>query len=315
MDRALFVEALRRLDPAKPAGDEEYVARPGWDRFDEISLLLEAGVRFRMVLHGSVGVGKTTELQLWARRLVKSGISAVYAPLAVGSRPLVDLVHTAASGGNQLVLLDGLDLQPDQAEVNFGPGTILVTPSLPALVVAAPHAIGRWAPDRRDPKLQLVQLLPFPVVARNGRAEWPAVHALAELLGRRLGPVPLLERASLLNRVALTSGGVPRDAVRILRGAVLSAAKRRTPVTMGDVTQGERELRQDFEQSFVLGDAETLNEVRTRGVFLHPQERLLTMGAVLSYEDADGSYAFPHPVLLRPDLPLWTDAVVAGNTP
>lgn len=315
MDRALFVEALRRLDPAKPAGDEEYVVRPGWDRFDEIALLLEAGVRFRMVLHGSVGVGKTTELQLWARRFAEKGIRVHSISFDPREHTLAKLARNAEVRAGQLVLVDGLDLQPEQAEANFGPGTPIVDPALPALIAVAPHAIGRWAPDRRDPKLQLVQLLPFPVVARNGRAEWTAVHALAGLLNRRLGSVPVLERMSLLMRIALMSGGVPRDAVRILRGAVLSAAKRQAHVTMGDVTQGERELRQDFEQSFVSGDAQTLNEVRTQGVFLHPQERLLTMGAVLSYEDADGSYAFPHPVLLRPELPLWDDAVLAGNRP
>lgn len=313
MERALFVEALRRLDPAKPAGDEEYQPRPGWDRFDEIVLQLDADVRFRMVLHGSVGVGKTTELLYWARRLEEKKVGVQYLQVELHGKSLEEFVRNATVRACRLLLLDGLDLQPDRAEQNFGPGTSLVDPGLPALVAVAPHAIGRWGPDRRDPKIQLVQLLPFPVLDRDGRAAWDGVHALAQLLSRRLGSVPVLERVSVLKRVALMSGGVPRDAVRILRGAVLSAAKRLMPVTVGDVTQGERELRQDFEQAFISGDKETLNTVRTQRVFLHPHERLLTMGAVLSYEDEQGAYAYPHPVLLADQQRLMADAALAAN--
>lgn len=318
MDRALFVEALRRFNPSKAAEGSLALARPSWDPLSKLLLQLEADVRFRLVLHGSIGVGKTTELLRWRRLLEAAGVPCSY-HFFQSKTKLHQTIFSEIST-SRLLLLDGLDLQSDQAERWFGHGTALVDPELPALVAVAPHAIMRWPPDKRDPKLELLHLPPFPVLHRSGRANWEGVAAMRRMLEVRLEELDIFEKPSLLGRIVLMSGGVPRDAVRLMRGCLLAAAARGAKVSMGDVVAGERELRQDYEHAFTKGDYNMLSEVATESKFLHADPRLLTMGAVLSYEDQEGSYARPHPVLMstlgpKLSMDLVIDAAAAGNAP
>lgn len=66
-----IVEALRRLNPTQPPGSAEFIGREqalpgrGWDLPDRLVPLLLAGNRFRGLLHGATGVGKSTELARW----------------------------------------------------------------------------------------------------------------------------------------------------------------------------------------------------------------------------------------------------------
>lgn len=318
MEREHYITALRALDPGRPAAGAQVARRVGWDRFEELRVQVEAGTRFRIALHGSAGVGKTTELLSWKERLGAMGVRVDYVAFHPRAEALHGLLRGRASQGAELLLVDGLDLRPEDADQWFGQGTPVVDPDLPALVAVAPTVVARWPADRRDPHFTLMHLPPFPVIGRDGRARWDAVSAMADMLRQRLaGEEALLEKPSLLKRIGLMSGGVPRDAIRILRGAVLTAAARSDLVTTGQVVAGERELRQDLEQSFVHGDLAVLRNVLDRQRFLEPDPRLLTMGAVLTYEDAEGIYALPHP-LLRAALGadgLESDAAVAGNVP
>lgn len=314
--RDAYVDALRSLDPGRPATVVEVVPRTGWDRFHEIVLQLQARTLFRYVLHGSVGVGKSTELDRWRRQLTEQGVKVRYVVAPSDARAVVTLLEELRQHKG-ILLIDGLDLHPEDAQDWFGPATPLVDPRLPALVAVCPHSVGRWPPDRRDPKLTLVHLPPFPVIARDARVSWEGVRGMVPVLERRAAQ-GLLERPELAKRVVLMSGGVPRDAVRILRSAVLSAARRQTLVGLADVVAGERELRQDFEQAFHETDFETLGAVFDRRRYLDADPRLLTMGAVLTYEDQEGTYSLPHPVLwsaIGRDHGLAVEAAVAGNVP
>jgi hypothetical protein len=72
------------------------------------------------------------------------------------------------------------------------------------------------------------------------------------------------------------------------------------------------------EQAFTRADYDTLATVYQDRKYLSEDPRLLTMGAVLLYEDEEGTYALPHPLLhaaIGQDSRLMVDAAVAGNMP
>ena len=70
-----IIEALKRLVPAVPAESRHYVFRSaevlgrGWDLPNRFTPLLLAESRFRGLLHGCTGAGKTTELIRWKEEL------------------------------------------------------------------------------------------------------------------------------------------------------------------------------------------------------------------------------------------------------
>jgi hypothetical protein len=71
----LIIDALKKLNPTLPAGPDELIDREwegmarGWDVMERIGALVAAEHTVRGVLHGPIGVGKTTELRRWARDL------------------------------------------------------------------------------------------------------------------------------------------------------------------------------------------------------------------------------------------------------
>lgn len=284
-----LVSALVRLDPGAPAApdqlEERVDAGPGWNKVDELQALLAAGVRFRILLHGAVGVGKTTELRRWEREL-----GATY---LVASEP-ADLTSRE---GVRLALVDGLDTQTGTFAWNFGPGSWLIDPANPPLVATVPASFARTSPAERDPGFTAVWYLPpFRVLRRDGQLHAEGLDAVARLLARRLTGLDVLERTGLLHRVALASGGVPRDAIRILRGAVL-AALRDGRIGDAHLLRGSREVRQDLEQALRPEDLATLATVRSSGEF-RGDGRLVLAGVVLGYEDEGGNrYWRPHPLL------------------
>lgn len=71
----LIIDALKKLNPTAPAAPREVIDREwegmarGWDTLEQIETLLAADYTVRGVLHGPIGVGKTSELRRWARGL------------------------------------------------------------------------------------------------------------------------------------------------------------------------------------------------------------------------------------------------------
>lgn len=182
-----IVEALRRLDPATPPNEHAHVARDaalpgrGWDLPDRLVPLLLAGSRFRALLHGCVGVGKSTELLRWERELAPFAtvVRVDVAPTGDVRETVLEAILVAARtearrhgllqlGPNYistaserfltvanlveqlvevrarpvLLLLDGLDLlDPTSANAVFAPGSVLCHDDLPALVSTAPQSM------------------------------------------------------------------------------------------------------------------------------------------------------------------------------
>lgn len=199
-----------------------------------------------------------------------------------------------------LLLVDGLDLLDDeQARTAFGPGSRLLADSLPSVVFAAPHAHVALTPrELRAAELdQIWHLPPFGVVNEDGAPDAPAISALAAGLARRIGDLDVLvgDVTAMLERVAFFSGGVPRDAVRILREAVIAAAGAGR-VHFGHIEAGIREIRQDLAQSLTPNDISALEAVR-RNQSHEGAAPLVATNAVLGYQGRGRVYWLPHPLL------------------
>jgi hypothetical protein len=342
------LEALRRLDPSRPALEEEYVARSfdgaprGWPWPERLRLLLDAGGRPRVLLHGAVGSGKTSELLRWKRALEPA--YACRMVLVGGGLQLEDVfdaiqttlrsdVHDRLSSGfanarhrrgersaiprdawfevmaavyndsvearRPLVLLiDGTDRVRDEAApLLFGPGSPLTRPELPPMICTAPNALLATDPNvSRDAGFDVpLHLPPFPVVDAEGKTDVAAVRWLALGLERRLHGLDLMEEETLLERVARSSAGIPRDAVRILRAAVLAALDA-PKVQARHVIEGEREVRQDLEQALQPSDLKALRRVEETSHYFGAS-RLVTAGAVVAYEGRERRYWRAHPLL------------------
>ena len=352
-----LLTALQRLDLGRPPPEGCWVdgAARAWGEPERLRVLLAAGQRFRIGLHGPLGSGKSSELERWRGALegvanvsvarlegaAQSGVGVWVAALSAGLAALpagpvasgvreqlsrllseaqqglaqgLGALHTrviaqqapvylanveALSGKPLLLLLDALDLlPPEEADTLLGPNGTLLDPGLPALVVTVPHAwaLERPAAQRHRSLDTLLHLPPFPVFDRQGRADPAVVSALADGLARRLGGVGLVAGGvELLERVALSSGGVPRHAVQILRQAVLRAALGGGKVDLAGVIEGERELRQDLEES-ARNRLPQLVAFRDGGT--HQRDvGLVLANVILGYEGAEGRYYLLHPLL------------------
>jgi hypothetical protein len=345
----LIIDALKRLNPTLPAGPDELIDREwegmarGWDVMERIEVLLAAGQTVRGVLHGPIGVGKTTELRRWARGL--AGVANVLV-VSVGrpKQPLktaadvygyllgavefalgllederaraADISSQSGDGllstilfecnyfndGNNppgLVVIDGLDLLSNDQATFFGAAQNLPLDELPSVVFVGAHPWFTLTPrEQRDPRLEPIWELPcFAVQSPDGTPNHPAVNTLAAGLHKRLvaaeGAFWDLPRCCEV--AAYTSGGVPRDAIRILHSAVLSAAKS-GKVNAANLGQGVNELRQDIAQSL---SSDELQKVAKVGQSLnHEGDRsLISKNAILPYDLPDRRYWLPHPAL------------------
>lgn len=340
---AMTVEALKRLLTHEPAGEEHYLERSGpgsrstWPWPDQLMPVLDAGQRPRVLLHGPIGVGKTTELMRWGRsfegRAVHVSLSGVRDPVAASRDVLLEVIRswlgqgapTASSdlkaaiarsdptwsglarGWTQLlagavreplVLVDGLDLiPPSQIGAFFGPGTPLAMPELPPIVYAAPHTLVTVnAAAERDAGFdQIVHVRPFPVRRRTGERDAACCDWLAAGLRRRFDGLDLRVAPAVLDIAAEMSGGIPRDALRMLRAALLSAIDH-PEVNARHIFIGLREVRQDLEQSLTEPEIRALRKWEPDA---RPRERvaLIRKNALLVYEGEQRRYELPHPLL------------------
>lgn len=323
MDRELIVEALKRLLAHEPADDAVYMDRtaPGgvswpWPTRLEVLVDAQGSRRPRILLHGPIGTGKTTELRRWERVLRAAGREVVYlaisppelgGPLDLGW--LAGVAFQAAHPGQSdngrglpwfqswrgILLVDGLDLTPERhARSLFGPSTRLVEPIVPAVVYVAPHALLTDDPKNdRDHRFDdWAYVSPFPVIGEDLKPDLTVVQWFADGLRRRLDGLDLPIDDAVFRHAALWSGGVPRDAIRILRATLLASLGAKA-VSMAAGLAGRREVRQDLEQALTVSERRAI-----AGKAWEPFEReLIKKNAVLTYEGKERRYAALHPLL------------------
>lgn len=338
-----LITALERLDPSEPARPDWYIERgTGW--ISKLLALSRAGRRVRALLHGSVGAGKTTELQRAAESLsaefevihvsviggdpiqnafqgsvrrqiatwagARDHVDLLYAVQDIESlgdarrwaTPIGDVLRmTEARAGRPIVLLvDGLDLWPtDKIMDALKQGSELAAGELPAIVYAMPNAaLSLLTDSRRDQRFQPIEhVAPICVLNPDLSENQAGVELLVEGLTRRIGDLEIIDDpGTLLRRVALLSGGVPRDAIRILQAAVL-AAMGSGRVTSHHIQEGARELRQDLEQGLNEHyDIDTLMDVKSTLRHMGAAH-LIAQNAILPYDGAERRYWLPHPLL------------------
>lgn len=330
--RVTVIEALRRLDPTRPADATTYVERgEGWSALERLELLLLAGVKVRALMVGSIGVGKTSELHRWARSL-GGPLTPVLLRLddprrwsdgavwqAVGAAPELRgldqslTVRSLASGGvservrrlesrdktRVVLLIDGLDLLPlAEAERAFAPGSPLVDPELPPVVYTAPAGLlSGEGSSARDERFEAPpwHVPPFGVVALDRSPREPELQRLIAGLGRRLEGLDLFGSPDFaLRSAAFYSGGVIRDAIRILRSAILAGAPAGR-VNDHHVQLGLREIRQDLEQGLTAYEIDLLRQASRGEVVLEPS--LVASNRLIPYEGGERRYWLPHPLL------------------
>lgn len=352
-----FVTALERLNPSEPARPEWYVERRSAAMLKVVALA-QANRKVRALLHGNIGVGKTTELNM-AEELLSESLTVLRVNVGAGSLPqaLNDAIRTGiknwararsaeqlkaratqaiaqmvaadappnvwsgnshrmvdgfkfsvwqllddvaeAAGRSVILVVDGLDLRSaDELVGILGPNSVLADPELPAVVYTMPNYVLGLLPDSlRDHRFQPVDhIAPFPVVHPDLSANYDAIDVLADGLRRRLHGLEILQNAEIdLRRVAWQSGGVPRDAVRILQAAVL-AGLQATHLNARHLQEGARELRQDLEQGLRPDDVAILQRVRETRTH-QGAGHLIAQNAILPYDGPEHRYWLPHPLL------------------
>jgi hypothetical protein len=354
-DEVATIEALRRLQAHEPATDDQYIARDGsglsiaWGWPKRLELELRAGGRPRILMHGPIGVGKTTELLRWGRML------AAWEPLVVRvdaprdpwdaawqifyqALPKLKLSQdqlravqfsggpvpdpgalsaawtslTAVLKSPLLLLIDGIDLiPPAQTTTFFGPGTPLALPALPPCVMVAPQTLITVSPaTERDPRFEVVHVWPFPVRDPHDQRVEPTCSWLARGLLRRMEDLPIHFEPDIPELIVEMSGGVPRDAIRMLRQALITSVGQPSVGTAAAFA-GMREVRQDLEQALTDEDRRGLEEL----VLLDPlralevghfepraaspvdRQALIRKSAILVYEGEESRYTLVHPLL------------------
>ncbi len=349
-----IIQALKKLNPALPPAEDEYLSRDwegmprSWDLPERIQVLLGAGYRVKALLHGAIGVGKSTELSRWAKALgsdafvvtgtvtapskritqlgldllgqtrrrleregsaqaqslseqiLKTDVSKEMNGLGPNFRTCMEAIESYA-GRPILFLIDGTDLfDADEAALAFGPAGPFGMREIPSAVFVAPHAfLTLGSREERAASFEHVWNLPaFGVQNRDGSENHAAMGRLAEGLARRLDGVDAFVDPldDTLRRVAWLSGGVPRDAIRILHAAVLSAAKAGR-VNRIHLVRGIQEVQQDLAQSLRDEDWRLLGRVAETGNHQGARE-LIGHNAILAYEGERERYWRPHPLLL-----------------
>lgn len=302
-----FIEALRRLDPAQTPTDGQWIDRPeevmgrGWDLAERLELLIEAKVPIRALLHGAVGVGKTTEMQRLTKKI------NCHIENFSGDTPLdlIEMIYNLKKTEYKqynLIIVDGLDLLPNkEITEELRQGTMLCNEELPNIMYIIPHDTAlETTRDTRDHRFtDIYHLAPFPIQGIKGTQQNNAIEYMANGLMKRFEDIPINIDSNLLKRVAYYSGGIPRHAIIILRHAILASAKKNIFLPT-HILHGERELRQDLEQALRNDDISTLIQVHQTGKFISKKEsdRLIRNSVIIPYDGPENRYWSVHPLLL-----------------
>jgi hypothetical protein len=170
-----------------------------------------------------------------------------------------------------------------------------------AIVVPASMVTG---PDAHD-LLDAMEVFPVRAVLVDGEPQELAERGRAfffDMALRRLGG-PLENLAALVNRAAVSSGGVPRAFLQLLRDAKRYAAlAERDEPTLPDLEDAERDHAEHLERLLDQGDADALRAAAdTTGRELDKARRLrfLLHGLLLEYKAVDRVFVRPAPLLAR----------------
>jgi hypothetical protein len=170
-----------------------------------------------------------------------------------------------------------------------------------AIVVPTSMVLG---PDAHD-LLDAMEVFPVRAVLVDGGPQALAERGRAfffDMALRRLGG-PLGDIAELVNRAAVSSGGVPRAFLQLLRDAKRYAAlAERDEPTLPDLEDAERDHAEHLERLLDQGDADALRAAAdTTGRELDKSRRLrfLLHGLLLEYKADDRVFVRPAPLLAR----------------
>lgn len=345
----ITIAALKRLLAHEPPDEHAYVVRTlpnhrPWAWPERLELLVASEQRPRLLLHGPIGVGKTTELRRWMQalgpgraRLVTlaqgTGPMDAMRALAIGLAKQIELEGRGATGHEAkalgalspheprwwavladvlgrwpvapVVLVDGLDLvATEQVRDFFGPGSLFAAPELPPMVISAPHALIVAEPVGDRHSAFGVAHVSPFPVSSPNDAADRVVVAWLVEGLRRRLPSDLQISTGILANAAWFGGGVLRDTVRILRGTLLAAVNAPT-VGPAHLLEGLREVRQDLTQSLTNDELVRLSSVHSEST-LGDFASLIRKNAVLVFEGDERRYPQLHP-LLREEQSLLMD--------
>jgi hypothetical protein len=202
-----------------------------------------------------------------------------------------------------LVLLDGLERQDDSA---IRASLDAFRPFLPSLdlVVVLP---ARWTSNDAFASAldgyRIEALRPLPVRDEHG-PDWHEGRAfLRQIVCTRLGIAapPSATAASILDRAAEASGGIPRVFLQLVQDAAFygSVAGREWP-DADDLRQSMRDQVSSLRRLLRPGDLAALQSARgTDGLEVDVERRIrfLGHGLLLEYGEAEDTRVFPTPLL------------------
>lgn len=137
------------------------------------------------------------------------------------------------------------------------------------------------------------------VADREGRPVDETIDRMVEMVRPRFPGMDRVLSPAALRRLALSSGGLLRDFIRMLRDVCVNVMldERTTQVTEKEVIEAESELRRDYGRQVevdLVGPLAAVGRAQPRGM-TSALARLLNVGAILEYANHDTWYRV-HPM-------------------
>lgn len=280
-----------------------WIPRPNFTLPGELQLMLASGLRPKILVSGPPGCGKSRMLEQLQHELADSAQVVAVDLGGTGDLPVLQsLVRTMGGKRHEnlrevlaeyaselplLVVVDGFDkLESGLANALFGPNSPWFHPLLPAMVVLGPPALLTWGREQWDSRFDRFEVLvPFPVRRLDGAPDVRGLPAMLQIL-RQYWPAG----SKHLRELALASGGLPRDALRMLRDAVLIGQGKLSPVA---VQRAITRMAQELRQGLTPRQAADLEEIEKSRLF-QGDPCLIERG--LALRDSSGAWSV-HPLL------------------
>ena len=280
-----------------------WIPRPNFTLPGELQLMLASGLRPKILVSGPPGCGKSRMLEQLQAELSDSAQVVLVDLGGTADLPVLESLVRSMGGKRQeglreviaeyasalplLVVVDGFDkVESGVAKNLFGPNSPWFHPLLPAMVVLGPPTLLTWGREQWDSRFDRFEaLVPFPVRRLDGAPDVRGLPAMLQIL-RQYWPAG----SKHLRELALASGGLPRDAMRMLRDALLIGQGKLTPAgVQGAITRMEQELRQGLSPQ----QAADLAQIEKSHLF-QGDPCLIERG--LALRDGSGAWAV-HPLL------------------